>query len=312
MKRQSALVTFSACIVVLAGCGKTTSDPASAKPPEDPNPHWVIQQKPPAQVALVYIHGILGDMTETWTSAGGKTFFDLLNENPVTAGKADAFLYGYPSYALKPGSYDIREAANRLHDRLTFSKVLDYPAIVFVAHSMGGLVVLRELLTHREILAKVPVVVFYATPQEGSQITLLAQTLSPNTALAQMNPADNNDLLKTLSDEWNTVPAEQRPHVRCAYEKKPTKGVMIVPWSSATRFCEGTPAAIESDHIDIVKPSLPTDDAIVVLVNALNSYVLDHSLQAKLETPDFTPEGENLVFVLNGQLGKQPARLVNY
>ena len=277
----------------------------------DPDPHWVVRQSPRAKVALVYVHGVTGDMVGTWTASNGKTFFDLVNENDATKGKADAFVFGFPSYLFRAGSFDIREAANRLHLQLKTQGLLDYPAIVFVAHSMGGLVVMRELLTNRDILPKVPVVVFYATPMEGALIAAIGKEFSPNSALAQMTPADGNALLQSLSDEWQSITGGARPHVRCAYKKTPVGPAMIVPWASATRFCEGAPPAIEASHVTIVKPDRPGADAILVLVSALNDYVLSKSLEAKLETPDFTPEGDAAVFVLHDALGKQRARLVN-
>ena len=298
---------FVAVSAVLTACqrDKQTSDVS------DPDPHWVVRQSPRAKVALVYVHGVTGDMVGTWTASNGKTFFDLVNENDATKGKADAFVFGFPSYFFRAGSFDIREAANRLHLQLKTQGVLDYPAIVFVAHSMGGLVVMRELLTNRDVLPKVPVVVFYATPMEGALIAALGKEFSPNSALAQMTPADGNALLQSLSDEWQSITGGARPHVRCAYEKTPVGPAMIVPWASATRFCEGAPPAIEASHITIVKPDRPGADAILVLVSALNDYVLSKSLEAKLETPDFTPEGDAAVFVLHDALGKQRARLVN-
>jgi predicted negative regulator of RcsB-dependent stress response len=118
-------------------------------------------------------------------------------------------------------------------------------------------------------------------------------------------------LLQQLSDDWRSIPDADRPHVRCAYEKTTVGPLKIVPWSSATRFCEGAPPAIEANHITIVKPDRPGADAILVLVSALNDYVLGRQLEAKLETPDFTTEGDHDVFVLHDALGKQSARLVN-
>jgi hypothetical protein len=301
-------------LVALTGCpGKPSTDKTAdaGTSTADPDPHWVIQQTPRAKVALVYVHGVTGDMVGTWTASNGKTFFDLVNENEATKGKADAFVYGFPSYLFKSGSFDIREAANRLHLQLKTQGVLDYPAIVFVAHSMGGLVVMRELLTNRDLLSKVPVVVFYATPMEGALIAAIGQEFSPNSALAQMTEADGNALLQQLSDDWRSIPDADRPHVRCAYEKTTVGPLKIVPWSSATRFCEGAPPAIEANHITIVKPDRPGADAILVLVSALNDYVLGKQLEARLETPDFTTEGDHAVFVLRDALGKQSARLVN-
>ena len=250
-------------------------------------------------------------MIGTWTNANGKTFFDLVNENDQLKGKADAFVYGFPSYLFKGGSFDIQQAANRLHERLEYAQVMNYPAVVFVAHSMGGLVVMRELLTHHEILGRVPVVVFYATPMEGSLIAELGQEFSPNSALAQMTEANGNTLLQQLNDEWRALSDKERPHVRCAYENETVGPLKIVPWSSATRFCEGATPAIEANHITIVKPDRPGADAIVILANALNDYVLGHNLEVRLETPDFTPEGDDNIFVLTQAIGRQPARLVN-
>jgi predicted alpha/beta hydrolase family esterase len=42
--------------------------------------------------------------------------------------------------------------------------------VVFVAHSLGGLVVQRLLLTHHELAMKVRFIYFLATPQEGSAV----------------------------------------------------------------------------------------------------------------------------------------------
>jgi pimeloyl-ACP methyl ester carboxylesterase len=184
-------------------------------------------------------------MIGTWTAPNGKKFWELVDDNDQIHGKTDAFAYGFPSHYLKSGSFDIQEAANNLHERLEFHQVLNYPAVVFVAHSMGGLVVMRELLTHREILSKVPVVMFYATPMEGSLIAEIGREFSPNSAFAEMTPADGNKLLQLLDSEWKTVPENQRPHIKCAYENTPIGPAKIVPWSSATKYCEGATAPLK-------------------------------------------------------------------
>ena len=181
-KRILGSLSLLSCIALLAGCPpKATppSPPEAKTDPADPDPHWVVQQKPPAKVALVFVHGVTGDMIDTWTADNGKQFWNLVNENEQLKGKTDAFVFGFPSYLFKSGSFDIQAAANRLHERIAYSKVLDYPAVVFVAHSMGGLVVLRELLTHPEIRDKVPVVMFYATPMEGCSLRKLVRSSRP-------------------------------------------------------------------------------------------------------------------------------------
>jgi pimeloyl-ACP methyl ester carboxylesterase len=312
MRKKILVVAVAAC---LAACRTSRTEPPTAERFLDgintTDSRWVLQQNPASHVAVVFVHGIFGDTVETWTSPSHKRFFDLLDSVPEISKKTDMLAFGFPSAMFASGSFDIREAANRLHLRLGVHGILDYQKIIFVAHSMGGLVVLRELLTHREVLERVPVLVFLATPQEGSDITRIADHISNNPALSQMRPADANDLLKTLSDEWNSIPPTVRPHVRCAYEKLATHGVMIVPWSSATRFCEGSPPAIEADHISIVKPERAGDDAIGVVATALKDFVFNKSLEAKLETPDFHREGDHFVVELRTIAPPQVARLVN-
>lgn len=274
------------------------------------DPRWVVQKTPKSKVAVVFVHGIFGDTLGTWTRKNKKTLFEYLAETPDVGPKLDMFAFGFTSNMITPGSFDIQEAANKLHESLKFYQVLDYPAIVYVTHSMGGLVVLQHLLTRREQLEKVPLIVFYATPQEGSQITTIAKDIANNPALEQMLPADRNAFLRQLNDQWKSLQA--RPPIVCGYEKLATKGIMVVPWSSATRFCDGAPSAIaDADHITIVKPDRPTHDSLVLLINALNTYVVGKQLAAKLETPDFVPEGDHFTFTLLDPYGRSPARLVN-
>jgi hypothetical protein len=313
MAYRQRMVGFGALVAVLllAGCPKKSSPPAP-QADVDPEPQWMLRQKPPAKVALVFVHGVTGDMVGTWTATNGRKFWDLVDENPSLSKRTDAFVFGFPSYFLKGGSFDIDQAANRLHQRIKDGGVLDYPAVVFVAHSMGGLVVMRELLTHREILDKVPVVMFYATPMEGSLAADVGKYFSPNTALGQMTDAQGNALLRIIDSDWKSIPDQTRPKVRCAYENMPMGPITVVRWASATRYCDGATPAIEGDHSTIVKPERPNSDAIVILANALNDYVLGKQLEPKLETPDFPPDGNAPhVFILRDSFGRQSARLVN-
>src|ERR1700730_4257064 len=216
IRRLNLVLIAAATATALAACNPKVPAPANGKPTSAyPDPHWVIQQKPPAKVALVFVHGVTGDMIGTWTATNGSKFWDLVDHNDLLKGKTDAFVYGFPSYLFRSGSFDIQQAANRLHERLQYHQILNDSVIVFVAHSMGGAVVMRELVTHQEELDKVPVVMFYATPMEGSLIAEIGKEFSPNSALAEMTEANGNALLQQLNDEWRALPDAQRPHVRC-------------------------------------------------------------------------------------------------
>ena len=131
-------------------------------------PQWVVRQQTPAKVAIVFVHGLFGDTVGTWTHANGTRFFDLVAQNPAIAGKVDVLAFGYPSNMFASGSFDILAAAKALHARLEHHGILGYSKVVFVGHSMGGLVIMRELLMNRAVMPAVPVIVLMATPQCGT------------------------------------------------------------------------------------------------------------------------------------------------
>jgi hypothetical protein len=90
------------------------------------------------------------------------------------------------------------------------------------------------------------VLVFYATPHEGSQITTIGKVLLNNPALQQMLPVDDDDYLQQINEDWVRV-ANATPHpvVTCAYEKKPVAGTIVVPWASSTRNCSRVASAVQ-------------------------------------------------------------------
>jgi hypothetical protein len=264
---------FLAIVLALgqAGCKRKSDPPPSSNKSFDPR--WVVQSTPRSEHVIVFVHGLFGDAVGTWTNKSGKTFFDYLKE--TDAGRRfDIFAFGYASNMVASGSLDVREASNKLQESLKFTHALDYPSITFVAHSMGGLVVLH-LISNPDLAAKVRLVVLYATPQEGAQIAEIADKFSNNPALAEMyrTGAKSNAYLQQLSDDWRGL--QKRPTVICGYETKPSFGVMIVSNTGATRFCDSRPAAIDdADHLTIVKPDRPMHPSLVLLANSLDQYVL--------------------------------------
>ena len=271
---------------------------------------WVVRQETRAKVAIAFVHGLFGDTLGTWTNTSGKRFFDFVADDPVAKGKVDIFAFGFPSNFFAAGSFDIQAAAKALHAKLIHHGVLDYSKVVFVGHSMGGLVIMRDLLMNRAALPSVTVITLIASPQEGADIARVADYIARNPALSQMSPADRNKMLQLLNDDWRAWP--MRPKVACAYENKPIKGViLVVPWSSSTRFCDEQALEVSADHIGIAKPASGDDLAVIAVTNALRAYVFNPALEPRLETPDFVLEGDRAIFRLSQVDVKLPAPVVN-
>ena len=163
----------------------------------------------------------------------------------------------------------IDEVVANLNSRIQHDKVFDYPEVVFVAHSLGGLIVQRLLLTHREYAKRVPFIYFFSTPQTGSQIANLAHIFSSDPLLAPLKAGDQNDYLRSIESDWRAAKFSIKRY--CAYETKPIKGTVVVDRDSATRNCSEEPVPINEDHIGIVKPCGVQDDSYVALFNAVAS-----------------------------------------
>lgn len=314
-----ALLCLFALLASITSCKKEPpSKPDDERPAAQANskdPHWVYPPStPPARIAVVFVHGLFGDTDGTWTDANtGRSFFEFAKTAPGIGDKIDVFAFGFTSKMAGGGSLDIREASNKLYDHLRFHGLMQYDNIVFVGHSMGGLVAMRTVIGNSDLSEKTPLMILYASPQEGSQVAQIGELLIPNGALGQMTPADANDYLQQLSDDWVRLKARGRaPFVECAYETKKTFGVMIVPWSSATRFCDAVAPGIgDADHLSIVKPDRPEHDAVIRFVVSMREHVLPRLEATSWETPDFIGEDRHWVYSLGNVTNRNPAVLKN-
>jgi hypothetical protein len=137
---------------------------------------------------------------------------------------------------------------------------------------MGGLIAKRMLVTlnkpefiHR--LAKIRSVLFLATPAQGSRLGKIANWFSGNPQFANLAPSDLNAYLHTLEDDWQSLlrgrvrAGREWPKAFCAYETKPltTWSLVVVSRIDAVSQCDDNRLAIDTDHINIVKPSSPDE-----------------------------------------------------
>lgn len=123
-----------------------------------------------------------------------------------------------------------------------------------------------------------------------------------------MKPADDNQWLQQFTDDWTNL--THKPQVVCGYEKAPTFGTLIVPWSSSTRSCTESGLAIDgADHISMVKPDRSTHPSVMLLTDSMRRYVLPKQFGGRLETPDFVRSGDDLHFVMDS--AAKNARIMN-
>lgn len=206
---------------------------------------------------VVFVHGVTGDAVSTWTNAKtGADWPRLMAGDPAFAAE-DVFVYEYPSPKLG-SSYNINELAEDMRLSLA-GPMAAHDRVIFLAHSMGGLVVRQYLLKYREIAEKVAFTYFYATPTTGSPMAALASIISRNPQIGNLKPMNVDEYLGNLQRDWLASSSLRTIPAYCAYETRPLLVSRVVEQESATNLCNQYLDPIDANHIDIVKPESMQD-----------------------------------------------------
>ena len=226
---------------------------------------------------IVFVHGVFGNSDTTWSGQGSLPWPKAIAADEFFS-QFDVYTYAYPSpFAAK--TYQPSEIADILFAQLNSDGVLDHAQIVLVAHSMGGLIARKLLLRYRDRLAdKVKLLVFYATPTQGSPIAKIGALLSSNPQLGKMFPIDGKTDSQLFQEQVDWLAARISIPSYCAYELKDTYGVRIVPPESAIQLCNSPVMPVDEDHIGIVKPGGINAVPYLVLKSALKDVGLGPKL----------------------------------
>lgn len=215
---------------------------------------------------IIFVHGLQGNSKDTWTNPTTKAFWpEMITKDPAF----DSFnVYNYEYYSPSFGvSYSIDDLATNMHSIFVNADVFKHDELIFIMHSMGGLVTRKMILRFPEIAGKVRLLYFYSTPSEGSQLAQLGSLFSANPQFKDLFPMDANSFIEGLQSDWLARHLYIRTY--CAFEKLPTNGIEVVTRQSATALCTDGAEPILGDHISIVKPASENEMSYISFRNAV-------------------------------------------
>lgn len=220
---------------------------------------------------IVFVHGIHGNR-ETWRASNGAYWPQLLQTDPHFQ-KSDVVVAEYPTPSMR-GKLSSVQLSQILYQKLKAQRVWDHSEIVFIAHSLGGIITEEMLLNHPADAAHVPFIVAYSTPHEGSFVASIAKIYDSDPLLTDLRDSNDNSFLMDLEQQWRSTQSVSRIHRYCAYETLDTSAgagigrylgarTRVVTYYSATYGCDvdTPPQKIVADHIDIVRPTGRSADA---------------------------------------------------
>ena len=162
-----------------------------------PQPSYT-QPVPRARV-IVFVHGLHGSR-ESWRAANRAYWPDLIRTDPRFA-YSDVDVAEYPTPASN-GKMSSVQLADILWTRLKQDHVWDHREVVFIAHSLGGILVEEMLLRHPAEAARVRFIVSYGTPHEGSSLARIASIYDRDPLLNDLSDASDNTFLTQLENNW--------------------------------------------------------------------------------------------------------------
>ncbi|EWG53258.1 hypothetical protein FVEG_11728 [Fusarium verticillioides 7600] len=261
-----------------------------------------------AQADIVFLHGLRGDREKTWTKNGVVWPKDLLPDD-IPASRI--FLFGYDTNITRSDQSgttnteihsDAEDVCAKLAAERLSTQTVDRP-IIFVAHSLGGLVA-AQILVHGEhkpensseasIAKNIRGMVFLGTPFRGSSVARPAEVVRRVLGLFRIDTQQQTLKLlgvdserldeltrafpQVLNKRRSSKDIEDRIEAFFFYETLKTRfgigSVQIVETESAKLQGCGDAAPIRADHIGICKFETKDSDGYAAVVAAIRKTMI--------------------------------------
>lgn len=223
-------------------------------------------RKPAGETSVVFVHGILSSGEQCWRNRNGMYWPELLQQEPELAALG-IYVYTYQTGVFS-GSYSISDIVDDLKERLFYvDKVINHHQIIFVCHSMGGIVV-RKFIVERILeinRQNLSIGLFLvASPSLGSDYANCAKLIANlvgNVQAKALGFSQENNWLNDLDKAFKNIKGSEGLNIQGKeliedqpiIFKKLFKKQIVEPFSAARYF--GDPYKVPgSDHSSIAKP----------------------------------------------------------
>lgn len=213
---------------------------------------------------VIFVHGLGGHARGTWHPQELRNDDNfwltwLAQERPDLG----IWSFGYKAepFEWRGSTMPLFDRASNLQEYLEVSDIGKYP-IIFIAHSMGGLLV-KEMLRNAQTFQKKAVIqqtkgiVFLSTPHTGSHLANLVDKIG----ILARNTVSVDELkshipqLRQLNEWYRQNVDSLGIATKVYFETRPTRGFLVVdPDSANPAIKDVQPTATDDDHISITKP----------------------------------------------------------
>ncbi|KAM0816606.1 putative NACHT and WD domain protein [Seiridium cardinale] len=287
----------------IASSGQLSHVNSLANGDTEPGPvglHVVYSPEKHRTADIVFVHGLGGTSRWTWSKNKDPGLFWPLTFLPLEPDLclARILTFGYNANFRKSGSvgtsvldfakdllFDLKYAKDEHTEDLNMGHV----PLIFVVHSMGGLIVKEAYMQgqhdpkYETIIKSISAITFLATPHRGTNLAetlnkILQSTMVSNSKQYITELGKNSLTLQKLNEQFRHI--APRLDIVSFYENQATsiglKGarVMVLEKDSSVLGYPGeTSKALDADHHGVCKYDSPRDPNYITVRNVLKSLV---------------------------------------
>ncbi len=303
---QSELSTLSAYDVSFRNDRSAHSDPKLRERSRDrrldPLGLTVLYEPEGPPVAdIIFVHGLGGTSRQTWSKNRDPTLFWPGEWLPQERNTRDARItsFGYNAHFASTSSKDniltISDFAKDLLFKMRFATGsaerglnMGTVPIIFVAHSMGGLVVKKAYilgqhdLHYKDIVNSMTSIVFLSTPHRGTNLaetlnrvlSACVFTLSPKQYVSELK--SNSLTLQEINEQFRNL--AKNLNIVSFYETLqttvgPSKTMILQKDSSSLGYPDEISEPLNADHHDVCKFTSPEDPNYISVRDILQHLV---------------------------------------
>lgn len=242
-----------------------------------------------AETSVVFVHGILARQKRSWRHPNGTYWPELLAQEKDFQ-HLNIYVFSYRT-GIFSGSYQLGDVIDALKERMRLDRVQESKRIIFVCHSMGGIVVRRYLVVRQMDFSKNQTHIglfLIASPSLGSSYANLLTALGRALGISNMQATtlrftQDNTWLNDLNKDFIDLKESGRLAIRgkelvedhFIFAKNWWKKQVVEPFSGRRYF--GDSYKVEgSDHFSIATPENST---------AIQHQLLCHFIRELLPEP---------------------------
>lgn len=231
------------------------------------NGNWI--QRPKGDTAVVFVHGLLSDAETCWRHKNG-TYWPHILQSDDCGGDLGIYTFSYRT-SKTSGSYEIGDAVDALREFLEIDGVTASRNLVFVCHSMGGIIVRKyivqqqvDLIQHQKNIG----LFLLATPSLGSRYSNILMPLivgMGHSQAAKLSLSESSGWLNELDSDFKNLKESGKLKIIGKELVEDTGifwgrfGRQIVERFSGARYFANPFKVPGSDHFSIAKISKASD-----------------------------------------------------